>query len=95
LEILSDGENLNRGWENIKENFKTSAKKRLGLHELKHRKQWCDDECSRFLDQRKKAKMQWVKDPNQSSLDTLNNVRRDAGRYFRNRKKEYMKAKID
>jgi len=95
LENLSDDEDINRGRENNKENIKTSAKERLGLHELKHCKHWCDEECSRFLDQRKKAKMQWVQDPNQSSLDTLNSVRRDAGRYFRNKRKEYVKAKID
>ena len=35
LENLSDGEDINRAWENIKETIKTSAKQRLGLHELK------------------------------------------------------------
>jgi hypothetical protein len=35
-----------------------SAKESLGLHELKQHKPWFDDECSRFLDQRKQAKMQ-------------------------------------
>jgi len=39
--------------------------------------------------------MQWVQDPSQSNLDNLNNVRRDASRNFRNKKKEYMKAKIE
>jgi len=87
LEILSESEDVNRGWESIKENMKTSAEERLVLHELKHLKQRCDEECSRILDQRKKAKMQWVQDPNHGSLDTVNNVRRDAGRYFRNKKK--------
>ena len=32
LENLSDGEDINRAWENIKENIKTSAKESLGLH---------------------------------------------------------------
>jgi hypothetical protein len=36
LENLSDGMNINRAWENIKENIKTSAKESLGLHEFKH-----------------------------------------------------------
>jgi hypothetical protein len=27
-----------------------------------------------FLDKRKKAKMQWEQDPNQSNVDNLNNV---------------------
>ena len=48
-----------------------------------------------FLDQRKQAKMQWLQNPNQSNLDNLNNVRREASRHSRNKKKEYVKAKIE
>jgi hypothetical protein len=47
-----------------------------------------------FLDQRKQAKMQWLQHPNQSNIDNLNNVRCEARRHFRNKKKEYLKAKI-
>jgi len=32
---LNDSEDINRAWENIKENIKTSAKESLGLYELK------------------------------------------------------------
>jgi len=39
--------------------------------------------------------MQWLQSPNQSNLDYLNNVQREASRYFRNKMKEYMKAKIN
>ena len=39
--------------------------------------------------------MHWLQDPNQSSVGDLNNVRREASRYFRNKKKKYLKAKID
>jgi len=38
LENLSDGEDINRAWEHIKENIKTSAKESLGLYELKQHK---------------------------------------------------------
>jgi hypothetical protein len=48
----------------------------------------------RFSDQRKQAKMHWIQDPSQSNVDNLNNVRRDASRHFRNKKKAYLKAKI-
>jgi len=41
------------------------------------------------------AKMQWLWNPHQSSLDNLNNVRRAASRYFRNKMKEYLGAKIN
>jgi len=35
--------------------------------------------------------MQWVQNPNQRKLDILNNVRREASRHFRNKKKAYLK----
>ena len=53
-----------------------------------------DKECLDFLDWRKQAKMQWTQDPSRSTVDNLNNVRRDVSRHFRNKKKEYLKAKI-
>ena len=93
LENLSEDEDINRVWENIKENMKTSTKE--SLHELKQHKPWFDEECLGFLDQRKQAKMQWIQDPSQSDVDSLNNVRRDASRHFRNKKKAYLKAKIE
>jgi len=45
LENLNDDEDVNRTWENIKENIKTSVKERLGLHKLKQNKPWFDEEC--------------------------------------------------
>jgi len=67
----------------------------LGLHELKQNKPWFDEECLSFLDQRKLPKMQWIQDPSQSNVDILNNVRREVSRHFRNKKKAYLRAKID
>jgi len=39
--------------------------------------------------------MQWVKDPCQSNVDNFNSVRREVSRHFRNKKKEYLRAKIE
>jgi hypothetical protein len=89
LEGLDGDEDINRTWENIKENIKTSA------IELKQHKQWFDEECLGFLDQRRQAKMQWKQYPSQSNVDNLNNVRRNASRHFRNKKKVFLKAKIE
>ena len=55
---LSDDEDINGAWKNIKENIKTSAKDRLSLHELKQHKPWSDNECLPFLEQRMQAKFQ-------------------------------------
>jgi hypothetical protein len=79
----------------MKENIKTSAKHSLGLYELKQHKLWFDEECLDFLDQRKQAKVQWLQDPSQSNVDNMNTVTREASRHFRNKKKEYLKAKIE
>jgi len=57
LENVNDYEDINRTWENIKENIQTSAEESLGVHELKQNKAWFDEECLGFLDQRKRAKM--------------------------------------
>jgi hypothetical protein len=65
------------------------------MHEMKQHKPWFDEECLGVLDQRKQAKMQWIQDPSQSNVDNLNNVRRDDKRHFRNKKKAYLKAKIE
>ena len=62
---------------------------------MKQHKLWFDEECLGFLDQRKHAKMQWIHDPSQSNVDNLNNVRRDASRHFRYKKKAYLRAKIE
>jgi hypothetical protein len=38
--------------------------------------------------------MQWLQCPNQSNVDNINNVKCEASRHFRNKRKD-MKAKID
>ena len=62
---------------------------------MKQHKQWFYEECLGILHQRKQGKMRFVQDPSQSNVDSLNNVRREASRYFRNKKKAYLKAKIE
>jgi len=92
---LDDDEDVNRTWENIKENILSSAKGSLGLDEFKQYKPWFVEECLGFSEQRKWAKMQWIQDPSQSNVDILNNVRREVSRHFRNKKKAYLRAKIE
>ena len=47
------------------------------------------------MEERKQAKFQWVQDPSQRNVANLNNVRREANRHFRSKKKAYLKAKIE
>jgi len=43
LDNVGDSEDINRAWENIKENIKAPAKESLGLHELKQHKSQFDE----------------------------------------------------
>ena len=95
LEILSDKEDINRGWENIKEKIKNSTEGSLGLRELKQHKPWFDEKYLHFLDERKQTKMRWAQDPSQRNVDNLNNIRLQTSRHFRNKKKKHLKAKIE
>jgi hypothetical protein len=62
---------------------------------LKKHKTWFDGGYSKLLDQRKQAKLQSLQDPSEINWDNLNNVRREASRHFRNKRREYLKEKIN
>jgi hypothetical protein len=76
----------NSDWETIRENIKISAEENLGYYESTKHKPWFDKGCSKLLDQRKQAKLQWLQDPSKIQGDNLNNVKREASRHFRNRR---------
>jgi hypothetical protein len=42
FENLNDSDDINRAWENIKGNIKTSTKDSLDLYGLKHHRPWFD-----------------------------------------------------
>jgi hypothetical protein len=54
-----------------------------------------DENCSKLLDQRKRTKFQWLKDPSEINGDNLNNVRRETSRYSKNKNRTYLKVKIN
>jgi hypothetical protein len=57
----------------------------LGYNELKKNKTLLDEGCSKLLDHRKQAKLQCLRDQNEINVDNLNNIRREASGYFRNK----------
>jgi hypothetical protein len=62
LEDLDAEVEINSAWEMIGENIKISAKESIGYYELKNHKPWFDQACSELVDQRKQAKLQWLRD---------------------------------
>ncbi|PNF34951.1 hypothetical protein B7P43_G18172, partial [Cryptotermes secundus] len=95
LENLKTEVDVNKAWQTIRENIKMSAKESLGYYEPKKHKPWFDEGCSKLSDQRKQAKLQWLQDPSELHGDNLNNIRSETSRQFRNKKREYLKDKID
>jgi hypothetical protein len=95
LENLEESGDINRAWDNIREKMKISAQESLGYCESKHRKPWFDEECSQLVVRMKEAKLQWLQDPSEANEDNLSDVTREASRYFRNKKREYLKDKIN
>jgi hypothetical protein len=58
-------EDIKSSWETIRQNIKICAKQSLGYYELKKHKPWFDEGCSKLLDQRKQARLQWLQDPSE------------------------------
>jgi hypothetical protein len=79
----------------VRGNIKISARESQGYYVLKRHKLWFDKGCPKLLDQGKQAKLQWLQGPSEINEDNLNNVRHEASRHFRNKKRDYMKDKID
>jgi hypothetical protein len=95
LEDLNAEVEIKTIWETIRENIKISARESLGYYELNKHKPWFDEGCSKLLDQRKQAKLQWLQYQNEINGDNLNNVGHEASRHFRNKKWDYLKDKIN
>jgi hypothetical protein len=62
LENLDDSGEINRVWDNIRENIKISAQESLGYCDPKHGKLWFDEECSKLVARSKQAELQWLHD---------------------------------
>jgi hypothetical protein len=65
LENLDGEVDINRDRETIRKDIKISVKENLGYYELKKYKPWFDEGCSKLLDLKKQAKLQWLQDPSE------------------------------
>jgi hypothetical protein len=93
LENLEDGGDINRAWNNVRENIRILAQESIGYCESNHCKLWCDEECSKLVGQRKQAKLRGLPDPSEVNEDNLSGVWWEASRHFR--KREYLQDKIN
>jgi hypothetical protein len=95
LDDLDSEVDINSVWETIKENTKISTKDSLRFYEMKKHKPCFDEGLSKLPDKRKQAKLHWLQVTSEINGANLNNISRAASRHFRNRKREYLKDKIN
>jgi hypothetical protein len=60
-----------------------------------HNKPWFDDECSKLIDQQKQTKLHSLQSLSKINGDNPQNLRCETNRMFRNKKREYLKGKIN
>jgi hypothetical protein len=89
LENLDAEADINRAWD-----IKISAQESLCCYELKKHKPRFYKGCSKLSDQRKQEKLQCLHYPSERNGDNLN-VKCVASRHFKNKKREYLKDRIN
>jgi hypothetical protein len=86
---------ISSAWETIRDIIELSAKKSLDSYDLKKHMSRFDHRRSELLDQRKQAKLQWLHHPSEINGENLNNMIREANKYFTNKTRAYMKDKVN
>jgi hypothetical protein len=87
MRTLQSFGNYPREYQNFSQRQSRLLRTREALAKVRRR-------CSEILNQRKQAKFQWLQDPSKIIGDTLNNIRREVSRHFRNKKREYLKENL-
>jgi hypothetical protein len=91
---MSSGD-INRAWDNIRENIKILAQESLVIVNQSVINRGLMRNVQNWLIKGSRLKLQWFQDPSEVNEDNLNDVRWEASRHFRNKKREYLKDKIN
>jgi hypothetical protein len=87
---LDTEEEIASAWKMIGTNVEISAKEIKKFYKLKKHKLCFDEGCSKLLDQRNQLNF-----CGEINGDNRNSVRREASGHFRNKKREYLKDRIN
>ncbi|KAJ4447689.1 hypothetical protein ANN_09697 [Periplaneta americana] len=86
---------VNSVWEYIRDNIKIAVVWSIGYYETKKKKPWFDETCFMVVERRKQAKLKFLQDPVETNRDNYFNERREASRTLRNKKRGYLKEKLN
>ncbi|KAJ4446515.1 hypothetical protein ANN_13211 [Periplaneta americana] len=75
--------------------IKIAAEQSIGYYETKKKKPWFDEDCCMVVERRKQAKLKFLQDPVEEKRDNYFNERREASRILRNKKRGYLKEKLN
>ncbi|KAJ4433345.1 hypothetical protein ANN_15604 [Periplaneta americana] len=86
---------VNSVWKNIRDSIKIAAEQSIGYYETKKKKPWFDEDCCMVVERRKQTKLKFLQDPVEEKRDNYFKERREASRTFRNKKRGYLKEKLN
>ncbi|KAJ4430447.1 hypothetical protein ANN_22663 [Periplaneta americana] len=86
---------VNSVWENIRDSIKIAAEQNIGYYETKKKKPWFDEDCCMVVERKKQAKLKFLQDPVEEKRDNYFNERLEASRTLRNKKRGYLKEKLN
>ncbi|KAJ4442490.1 hypothetical protein ANN_04076 [Periplaneta americana] len=86
---------VNSVWENIRDSIKIAAEQSIGYYETKKKKPCFDEDCCMVVERRKQAKLKFLQDPVEEKRDNYFNERREASRTLMNKKRGYLKEKLN
>ncbi|PSN40818.1 hypothetical protein C0J52_15311 [Blattella germanica] len=92
IKITNGFETLECSEENT---IKLSTSESVGHFKKRQSRKWFDDECVDMVHKRKLAKMNWMREPNEQNSEQLCSIRRKTTRFIKNKKREYLKEKIN
>ncbi|KAJ4435216.1 hypothetical protein ANN_23794 [Periplaneta americana] len=86
---------VNSVWENIRDSIKIAAEQSIGYYETKKKKPWFDEDCCMVVERSKQAKLKFLQDPVEENRDNYFNERWEASHTLRNKKRDYLKGKVN
>jgi len=91
----SDDNAVDKQWENVRDAIVKSAEVTVGFCKRHKNKPWFDEECVKIVKVRNEARIAWLTQNMAETRNKFLNIRQAAHNLFKNKKRQYLKRKIE
>ena len=91
----SDVNAVDKQWENIRDAIVKSAEATVGFCKRHKNKPWFDEDCVKIAKVRNEARIAWLTKNTDETRNQFINIRQAAHNMFKNKKRQYLKRKIE